>query len=80
MVDKPFTLAEYNEKCVKPMIENMVSHQLDILYGTIQLFPPGPPPTRKQKIKRWIEDKKQRCKDIWTILSGGDIHENCDYY
>ena len=37
------------------------------------------PLTQKQKLKRRLKDLKQRCKDIWTIVSGGDIHENCDY-
>lgn len=37
------------------------------------------PPTKWQKFKRRMQDLKQRYKDIWTIVSGGDVHENCDY-
>lgn len=71
-----FTLTDYNEQILEPMLRR----QVDILYGQIQMFPPGPPPTRKRRIRWWIEDKKQRAKDIWTILSGSDIHENCGDY
>lgn len=34
-------------------------------------------PTRWQKFKYRIDDLKQRCKDILTIVSGGDIHDGC---
>jgi hypothetical protein len=37
------------------------------------------PLTKWQRSKYKLADLKQRCKDIWTIVSGGDIHENCDY-
>jgi hypothetical protein len=37
------------------------------------------PPTRWQRFKYRLADLKQRCKDIWTIVSGGDVHENCGY-
>lgn len=36
-----------------------------------------PKPTRKQRFKWFWQDKMQRAKDIWTILSGGDIHKDC---
>ena len=35
------------------------------------------PLTCRQRFKYRIKDIKQRCKDIWTIVSGGDIHRNC---
>lgn len=37
------------------------------------------PPTRWQRFKYRLQDLQQRCKDIWTIVSGGDIHDNCVY-
>ncbi len=37
------------------------------------------PPTRWQRFKYHILDYRQRCKDIWTIVSGGDVHEDCGY-
>lgn len=37
------------------------------------------PPTRWQRFKYRIEDIKQRFKDIWIIVSGGDVHKNCGY-
>ena len=37
------------------------------------------PPTRWQRIKNRIADYGRRAKDIWTILRGRDIHENCGY-
>lgn len=41
------------------------------------LFMGVKPITKWQKFKYKIKDYKQRCKDIWTILKGSDIHENC---
>lgn len=70
------TLADYSEKILKPLANEMAREiAIEILKTPI-----GLPATRKQKFKWWIEDKKQRCKDIWTILTGGDIHENCGPY
>ena len=37
------------------------------------------PPTRLDRVRYWFKDKAQRARDIWIILSGGDIHENCGY-
>lgn len=37
------------------------------------------PPTRWQRFKYRLQDLKQRAKDIWTILRGRDIHENCGW-
>jgi hypothetical protein len=37
------------------------------------------PPTKWQRFKYRLADLRQRAKDIWTILSGGDIHSNCGY-
>lgn len=37
------------------------------------------PPTRWQKFKYRMQDLKRRIKDIWIIVSGGDVHKNCDY-
>lgn len=53
---------------------------IDILHGTMKF---GNYPERKytklEKFKMWYYDWKQRFKDCYTILSGGDIHENCGY-
>lgn len=35
------------------------------------------PPTRWQRFKYRLRDIGQRGRDIWAILSGGDIHESC---
>lgn len=43
------------------------------------LFMGYKPPNRWQKFKCRLKDYKQRCKDIWTIVSGGDVHEDCGY-
>lgn len=37
------------------------------------------PPTRLDRVRYWFKDKAQRARDIWIILSGGDIHENCGW-
>jgi hypothetical protein len=37
------------------------------------------PPTRWQRWKNRAENLRHRASDIWTIATGGDIHENCGY-
>lgn len=64
--------------------EETIKADLDVLYGVMQ----GPQwgMYKPIKVTRWLRfknkmtDYKQRTKDIWTILSGGDIHKDCDYY
>lgn len=37
------------------------------------------PPTKWQRLKYRMQNIGQRFKDIWTIVSGGDIHKDCGY-
>lgn len=73
--DKAFTLAEYGKKTT---IDDYASHSADaLMYG---LTEPSYKPCRWQRIKRkWVSYWSQY-KYIWTILCGGDIHENCGDY
>jgi trehalose/maltose hydrolase-like predicted phosphorylase len=50
-----------------------------IIRDNLNYFKNLPKPTRKQRLKWWWQDKVQRAKDIWTILSGGDVHKDCGY-
>lgn len=74
-------LNEYNERIVKARIADLVEEQANFIMDTNNIleFFGYKPPTRKERIARWWIDKKQRCKDIWTILRGGNIHEDYGY-
>lgn len=76
MKDKHLTLAD-----LKPVTDILINKlAIDLLY-----FPKRfkgfnyPKLTRKEKFKYWLGDWRKRFKDCWTILRGGDIHENCGY-
>lgn len=83
---KPFSLEEYNkrlEEIGKSFIACQASKMLfqknafldTLLYG----IGPFKPLTRWQKFKNRLHDYRQRARDIWTILHGKDIHEDCGY-
>lgn len=80
--EKTMTLDDYIEKIIKPMYAKCAEQEAELLiqYREDLKFYGWTPPTRKQKFKWWIEDKKQRVKDIWKILKGGDIHDDCGNY
>lgn len=76
------TLEEYNKDILEPMVKRFaeckVAEELsrqdrfeDMLFYGYK------PPTRWEKFKYKLNDYKQRCKDIWTIVSGGDVHRDC---
>lgn len=64
--------ARFNACCIAEQKALKQMYQ-DALYMGLK------PPTKWQRLKYKLADIKQRCKDIWTIISGGggDIHENC---
>lgn len=82
-VSEQYTLADYNKQlsgitnrfAVSAMAEDLM--RKDAL--TDMLAMGYTPPTRWQRFKYRIEDIKQRMNDIWTIVSGGDVHKNCGY-
>lgn len=79
--DKPFTLDDYAKQVLAPMYERIAQDEIKYHeeYERQLKFWGYKPPTRYQRFKAYWKDKAQRCKDIWTIISGGDIHDNCGY-
>ena len=69
-----------NEASIRFMAGKMADDLMKPNYLADMLFMGYKPPTKWQRFKNRLVDYKQRCKDIWTILSGGDIHENCGDY
>jgi hypothetical protein len=79
--DKPFTLDDY-----KSMLED-ATRRFAIDY--LELLRSNPlldmlskdyiPPTRRQRLRNRLNDLRRRAKDIWTILRGGDVHEDCGH-
>lgn len=84
MSKKPLTLDEFNKVI---LTKELVTREAVRLMTNSNLFleiikfdgPPAPPATRLQLIKLKYYDYRQRIKDAWLILKGGDIHENCGY-
>lgn len=76
MEEKPPTLDDYTKQILQPMLKRCAENEVKWHEEWLKQaeFCGYKPPTRKQRIKYWLQDKKQRCKDIWTILSGGDVH------
>lgn len=70
-------LEEYNRRAVRPQAERLAAQIVEENEEFLsQLNQWGyKPPTRRERAKFWLRDKQQRIKDIWTILSGGDVHE-----
>ena len=88
--NKPLTIADYDKRILQPAMKRFVEcriseyelreeYKLDVLFGSKQSGIPYKPPTRWQRFKRRLYDYQQRAKDIWTILRGKDIHEDCGY-
>lgn len=84
MTEKPFTIKDYDEQILQPAIKRFAECHVyeEIMrkeyigdlahYDYIK-------PIKWQKFKHRLQDYHQRAKDIWTILRGRDIHENCGY-
>lgn len=81
IVKSNYTLEDYNEQVVKVTArftaakiyedltrENILADMLHYGYK---------PPTRWQKFKYRVGNIVQRVKDVWTIVSGGDVHRDC---
>ena len=82
--NKPLTIADYDKRILQPAMERFAAcqaHKLiaDEVFKNDGLFYGLKPPTKWQKFKYRLQDYRQRAKDIWTILRGKDIHENCGY-
>lgn len=79
MNEKPFTLDDWSEQIMKPMLQRCVEAEVKMYekYKEDLKFWGWKPPTRYERFKSFWRDKGRRCKDIWTIISGGDIHNNC---
>lgn len=71
MTDKPYTLENYTKQILEPMTQRF-AEDLQNVMGYV-------PPTKWQRFKYQMQDIKQRFKDVWTIVSGGDIHKDCGY-
>lgn len=84
MTDPLYSLDNYNKEILEPMVKRFAEAQAaEELFKSNcledMIFAGYIPATRWQRFKYKIEDYKQRCKDIWTILKGDDIHKNCGY-
>lgn len=76
--DQPvFTLGEFSKRVegTYGMTAQNVAESLmkpnELLDGYVPLT------TRRERCLARIADWKCRAKDIWTILRGGDVHEDC---
>lgn len=72
------TLEEYKTRILEPCVKQFMSkHADDIMAMHLNNLPL---PTYLECCKYKWQDIKQRAKDIWTIVSGGDIHDDCGRY
>ena len=69
-----------NEASIRFMASKYAEDIMKPNYLADMLFMGYKPPTKWQKFKYKLSDLKQRAKDIWTILKGGDVHEDCGDY
>jgi hypothetical protein len=76
MIEKQFNLDDFSKMLKQSNHLNNIADEL-IRKDTLDLM--YTPLTRWQRFKYRMDDIKQRFKDIWTIVSGGDIHRNCGY-
>lgn len=79
---QPFTLKEYDEQILSEATKRFAACAADKVIADNEFMKDAAfyglkPLTRWQKFKRRIADYKQRYKDIWTILCGRDVHEDC---
>jgi hypothetical protein len=81
--EKQFTFNEY-EEILKNAAQRFIDCKLedeafkqnifsDMLYYDYK------PPTRWQRFKQIIKNFCEAIRDIWIIVSGGDIHKDCGY-
>ena len=71
-----YTLEDYNEQIVNACFKAAAIAD-EIMRKTAfddMLYMGYTPPTRWQRFGYLIDGLKQRVKDIWTIVSGGDVH------
>lgn len=69
-------LNDYNKQILEPSIQKLAREGLfaeNYLYDRLVVNPP----TKWQRFKYRMKDYRQRIKDIWAILRGKDIHEDC---
>lgn len=82
-VKQTYTLDDYNKLLVETTARFAACRVADEVLRknalADMLYMGYTPPTRRQRFKSHIYDIKQRFKDIWTIVSGGDVHKNCGY-
>lgn len=81
-INEPMTLKDYEKNILQDAVKRFASvNQWEIearkRYIEHMLFYGIYKPSTKWQ--RFRKDIKQRFKDIWTIVSGGDVHKNCDY-
>lgn len=76
LVDKRLTIKEISDRFIQNYDWEKAAREL---MEENYIFFDCKPPTRWQRFKRRLQDLKQRAKDIWTILRGKDIHENCGW-
>lgn len=76
-----YTIDDYAKQILQPRF-NACKVAEDLMRKdqlTDALFMGLKPLTKWQRMKLRLMDIKQRCKDIWTIVSGGDVHRDCGY-
>ncbi len=83
-MSEPYSLDHFSKELLEPMVKRFAeANAAEIIFRSNALedalFMGLKPPTKWQRFKYKLEDIKKRFKDIWTIVSGGDIHKNCGY-
>ena len=68
-----------NEASIRFMASNVAENLMRENHLANMLYYGHIPLTKWQRFKYKLQDIKQRCKDIWIIVTGGNIHENCGY-
>ena len=86
MNHKPIvTLEDYDREVLQPAMKRFAECQAyeDIrkenMLKDYGYYTNGKKITKWQRFKYRLRNYRQRAKDIWTILRGGDIHEDCGY-
>lgn len=84
VADKSYTIDDYTKQILEPMTrrfaETALYEQLMRKNALADMLAMGYiTPTKWQRFKYRMQDIGQCFKDIWTIVSGGDIHKDCGY-